>query len=76
MTARDRSEASLASQSDDLDRELKEGLGPPDERFGLRSRYQRDAVQTTLRATRTPEHWLAAPALPRQQPGLRPLRAR
>jgi hypothetical protein len=29
MTARDRSEASLAPQSDDLDRELKEGLGPP-----------------------------------------------
>ncbi len=44
MTARDRSEASLASQSDDLYRELKQGLGPPDECFGLRSRYQRDAA--------------------------------
>jgi hypothetical protein len=32
----------LALQSDDLDRELKEGLSLPDEWSGLRSCYQRD----------------------------------
>jgi hypothetical protein len=36
--------ASLSPQSDNLDRELKETPGPPNEYFGLGGRYQHDAV--------------------------------